>query len=66
MLGRLLERLKNYFTEEDSEESVWDPVPGWQYLGRMVESGGITRLEQEEAVQEVEERAREIEDELNR
>lgn len=66
MVRRLLARLKDYFTEEDSGDSVWDPVPSWQYLGRVVEAGGITRLEQEEAVREVEQQAREIEDEINR
>jgi hypothetical protein len=38
-------------------ESVWDAIPEWQYEGRHVESGGLTRNEQEKALREVQDRA---------
>jgi hypothetical protein len=38
-------------------ESVWDVIPGWQYEGRHVESGGLARNEQEQALREIRERA---------
>jgi protein-S-isoprenylcysteine O-methyltransferase Ste14 len=41
---------------------VWEPIPGTQYAGRVVQGGGPTRAEQEEAVEEVQERADEIDD----
>lgn len=41
----------------DESESVWEVIPGWQYEGRHVESGGLTRDEQEQALREIQERA---------
>ncbi|SEO88200.1 Protein of unknown function [Halogranum amylolyticum] len=41
----------------DESESVWEMIPGWQYEGRHVESGGLTRDEQEQALREIQERA---------
>jgi len=37
--------------------SVWEFVPSWQYGGRHVESGGLTRDEQERALREIDEQA---------
>lgn len=37
--------------------TVWDAIPSWQYEGRHVESGGLTRDEQEQALQDVQDEA---------
>ncbi len=42
----------------DPGASVWELVPSWQYEGRHVESGGLTRDEQERAIEAVREQAR--------
>ena len=34
-------------------ESSWNAIPDWQYDGRHAESGGLTRGEQEQALQEI-------------
>ncbi len=47
--------------ESDSDGQVWDAIPGWQYDGRHVESGGITRGEQEDAIESVQEKAASME-----
>ena len=49
----------------DDADDVWDAIPKWQYDGRHVESGGFTRAEQEEAIEEIDERASEQLDELD-
>lgn len=41
----------------DGEGSAWDHVPSWQYTGLHVESGGLTRDEQERALEEIREQA---------
>lgn len=41
---------------------AWEPIPAEQYTGRVVQSGGLSRAEQEEAVDEVAETAEELED----
>ena len=46
----------------NGEGSVWDAIPSWQYEGRHVESGGMSRAEQERAITEIEDQAREIEE----
>ncbi|MCU4925405.1 hypothetical protein OB905_05300 [Halobacteria archaeon AArc-dxtr1] len=43
------------------DTSVWDAIPSWQYGGRHVESGGLARGEQEQALEEIQEQAAEIE-----
>lgn len=40
--------------------TVWDAIPSWQYEGRHVESGGLTRDEQEQALKEVQDEADEL------
>jgi len=40
-------------------ESSWNAIPDWQYDGRHVESGGLTRGEQEQALEEINEDAAE-------
>lgn len=60
---RLLERLRAFVSSDrDGGDSVWDAIPGWQYDGRHVESGGLTRSEQEKALADVERRANEVDD----
>ncbi|QLG26022.1 hypothetical protein HUG10_18290 [Halorarum halophilum] len=41
----------------DGTRSVWNAIPSWQYSGRHVESGGLTRDEQERALQDVQREA---------
>lgn len=43
----------------DEAGSVWDAIPSWQYAGRHVESGGLTRDEQERALRDVQREAEE-------
>lgn len=45
----------------ESESSVWSAIPSWQYSGRHAESGGITRSEQEKALQDIKQQAERIE-----
>ena len=56
-----------YVGNDDEKEDTdsWRPIPSWQYGGRFVELGGLTRDEQEEAVQEVQRKAEEMEAEKN-
>lgn len=39
--------------EDDGIESSWNAIPDWQYDGRHAESGGLSRGEQEQALQEI-------------
>jgi hypothetical protein len=58
----LLWRLSRRQSEDgDSSDSVWHAIPRWQYDGRHVESGGLTRDEQEQALQEMQEEASSLE-----
>ena len=41
--------------------TVWDAIPSWQYGGLHVESGGLTRDEQERALDDIQETAAEME-----
>lgn len=43
--------------DPDGGDSVWDVIPDWQYDGRHVESGGLSRDEQEQALSDLQERA---------
>ncbi|AXR76461.1 hypothetical protein [Natrarchaeobaculum sulfurireducens] len=47
-------------TVEDEDSSVWDAIPSWQYEGRHVESGGLARSEQEQALQDIQKQADEL------
>ncbi|WP_254864416.1 hypothetical protein [Halovivax gelatinilyticus] len=47
--------------ESENEGTVWDAIASWQYDGRHVESGGLTRGEQEKAVSEIHAQADAIE-----
>ena len=63
MALRLLERLRAFVSSDrDGSDSVWDVIPRWQYDGRHVESGGLTRSEQEKALSDIERRAGELDD----
>ena len=37
---------------DDGDGSAWDGIPEWQYNGRFAEAGGLTRSEQEAAIEE--------------
>lgn len=50
-------RSRQQVTGDGSGTSVWAAIPSWQYAGRHVESGGLTRDEQERALQDVQEEA---------
>ncbi|MFO7833100.1 MAG: hypothetical protein R6V31_03355 [Halohasta sp.] len=47
----------------DGTESSWNAIPNWQYDGRHVESGGLTRGEQEQALEEIHDEAAKRHDE---
>ncbi|WP_440772206.1 hypothetical protein [Natronorubrum sp. DTA28] len=47
----------------DGESDVWDAIPSWQYEGRHVESGGLARGEQEQALQDIQRQADELSEE---
>lgn len=42
---------------DDESTDVWTLIPSWQYEGRHVESGGLSRDEQEAALADVDEQA---------
>ncbi|MFC6904025.1 hypothetical protein [Halalkalicoccus tibetensis] len=44
---------------DGSDGSVWNAIPDRQYGGRHVESGGLTREEQERSIEEVQRQAEE-------
>ncbi|MBX0285793.1 hypothetical protein [Haloarcula salinisoli] len=37
----------------DDDATTWDAIPEWQYNGRFAEAGGLTRSEQEAALDEL-------------
>lgn len=43
-------------------QNVWDLIPSWQYTGLHIASGGLTRDEQERAIQEVQELAQSLDE----
>lgn len=45
---------------DESDGSIWELIPDRQYGGRHVESGGLTREEQERSIEEVEQQAEEM------
>ena len=47
---------------DGAESNVWNAIPPWQYDGRHVESGGLTRGEQERALHEIQRQADELEE----
>ncbi|ELZ06459.1 hypothetical protein C482_01535 [Natrialba chahannaoensis JCM 10990] len=47
----------------ESDSSVWNAIPSWQYEGRHVESGGVARSEQEKALQDIQQQAVELSEE---
>ena len=46
----------------DGDSDVWNAIPSWQYDGRHVESGGLTRSEQESALRDIQRQADELEE----
>lgn len=66
MSGRLIRRVRDAFSTEDDEgtdhaDDVWDLIPSWQYEGRHVESGGLSRDEQERSLADVQRQAEQVE-----
>jgi len=62
VIRRLLDRLATFLpSRSEADESVWGAIPARQYEGRHAESGGITREEQEDALEDVQEQASEME-----
>lgn len=60
MVHRIVERIRAFCAvDRDERGSVWDAIPRWQYDGLHVESGGLTRSEQEAALADVERQAAE-------
>ncbi|ARS91740.1 hypothetical protein B1756_07990 [Natrarchaeobaculum aegyptiacum] len=51
---------------DGGDGSVWNAIPSWQYEGRHVESGGLTRSEQERALRDIQEQADELSDDPSR
>ena len=43
--------------EAAGSESGWNAIPSWQYDGRHAESGGLSRGDQEQALQEIHDEA---------
>ena len=39
----------------DDDGDTWAAIPDWQYDGRFAEAGGLTRSEQEEAIEDLQE-----------
>jgi|AntRauTorcE11898_2_1112593.scaffolds.fasta_scaffold07913_2 hypothetical protein len=66
MLASLLEFVRSRYVERtddgDDRAGFWDRIPGRQYTGRYAEAGGVTRKEQEDAIEDVQELAEELED----
>lgn len=52
--------------DDDGPDSVWNAIPDWQYDGRHAESGGLSRGEQEQAIQEITEEAAKRSEEIHR
>mgnify|MGYP006896952111 CR=1 FL=1 len=42
---------------DGATESSWNAIPSWQYDGRHAESGGLSRGDQEQALQEIHDEA---------
>ncbi|AUV80288.1 hypothetical protein C2R22_00265 [Salinigranum rubrum] len=62
MLGVVIRRdARREGDDSDRAESVWEFIPSWQYTGRHVESGGLARGEQEAALADVDEQAKQRE-----
>jgi hypothetical protein len=40
---------------DGDDGSAWAAIPEWQYNGRFAEAGGLTRSEQEQAIEELRE-----------
>ena len=55
----LLRRSSGDGDGEDAD--VWNAIPSWQYSGRHVESGGLSRGEQEQALRAIQDQAETIE-----
>lgn len=47
---------------DDPAPTVWSAIPSWQYAGRHVESGGLSREDQERAIADLQEQAAEYEE----
>ncbi|QLG49914.1 hypothetical protein [Natrinema halophilum] len=52
--------------EDDTNSSVWNAIPSEQYDGRHAESGGLTRDEQERALEDIRQQADGLSDDPSR
>ncbi|MCW8171891.1 hypothetical protein [Natrialba swarupiae] len=52
--------------DDASDSGVWNAIPRWQYEGRHVESGGLARGEQEQALADIQRQADELSDDPDR
>jgi len=59
MLGWLREFVRSHWPGDD-DGSVWNAIPGRQYGGQHAEAGGLSRAEQEAAIEDVQEQAEEL------
>ena len=57
----LAQREQESTDKSEATGSVWDVSASWQYEGRQVESGGPTRGEQEQAIDDIQQKAEEME-----
>lgn len=44
---------RNNTGENEELQSIWDLIPHWQYDGHHVQSGGLSRQEQEHAIRDI-------------
>jgi len=54
--GLIVSKLRGAGSNNESD-SVWNAIPNRQYSGRHAESGGLSRSEQEQAIQEIHDEA---------
>jgi hypothetical protein len=59
----MLARLRAFVRSlSDDESSVWNAIPGRQNTGRYAEAGGVSRQEQEAAIEDLQEQAEALEE----
>jgi hypothetical protein len=64
MRSRLLQLVRSGVDgrSDDDGAGFWDRISGRQYTGRHAEAGGVTRQEQEDAIEEVQQQVEELEE----
>lgn len=51
--------------DTETADDVWNAIPSWDYGGRHAESGGLSRDEQERAIEDVHDQAAALEDNVD-